>query len=267
MTRWCTKVPVLPAILLMLIVALTGCVTYTDSTFDVAQDKEKAEQAYVRLGLAYLQQERFDRSRQNLNRALEINNRSAPAKAGLGLLNQAEGEYEIAEKRFLEALSEDPDFTRGRSYYGAFLFNQGRYDEALEEFRTASEDTEYENRAGIFVNLGRTANRMGLHEEAVQAYQRALRLNRNRRDAMEGSITALLELDRYDEARPLYQQLVRRIEQTQDARHSPQSLWAGIRIARQDNDADREASLALQLRNRFPDSDEHRKYRALKADE
>lgn len=267
MIRWPATFPASPAIVVVMLALLSGCVTYTESTFDVARDRDKAEKAHVDLGLAYIQQERFDRARQKLNRALEINSDSAPATAAMGLLNQAEGEYELAEQRFVEALRKDSEFTRGRSYYGAFLFNQGRYEDALEQFREASQDTEYQNRAGIFVNLGRTASRLGKHEEAAQAYQRAMRLDRNRREALEGAITALLDADKYDEARPLYEQLQRRLERTPDARQSAQSLWAGIRLAREENDVDTEASLVLQLRNRFPESDEHRKYKALRADD
>ncbi len=253
--------------IVVIFVFLGGCVSTTESTFQVAQDEEKAEQAYVRLGLAYIQEERFDRSRRHLNRALEINSSSAPATAAMGLLNQAEGEYALAEERFQQALDMDSGFTRGRSYYGVFLYNQGRYEEALEQFRTASEDTEYDNRGGIFVNRGRAAARIGEHEEAVESFQRAMRLERNNRRALEGALESLVELERFDEARPLFEQFARTVRSAEDVSHSPRTLLAGIKLARHDGDMDQEASLALQLRQRFPDSEQHRRYRAMSADD
>ncbi len=261
-----TGLTVCGAIVLML-GFLGGCVSTTESTFQVAQDEEKAEEAYVRLGLAYIQEERFDRARRHLNRALDINSDSAPAKGAMGLLNQAEGEYELAEERFEEALRMDSEFTRGRSYYGVFLYNQGRYEESLEQFRTASEDTEYDNRAGVFVNRGRAATAVDEHEEAAESYQRAMRLERNNRRALEGALESLVELDRYDEARPLFERFSHAVNSADDVTHSPRTLLAGIKLARHDGDADQEASLALQLRQRFPDSEQHRRYRAMSADE
>lgn len=255
------------ALVVMLLVLLGGCVSTTESTFQVAKDEEKAEQAYVRLGLAYIQEERFDRARQHLNRALEINSNSAPAMAAIGLLNQAEGEYGLAEERFQNALSVDSDFTRGRSYYGVFLYNQGRYQEALEQFREASEDTEYENRSGIFVNRGRAASELGKYEEAANAFQRAMRLDSSNRRALEGALGALVELERYDEARPLFERFARSVRSAENVSHSPRTLLAGIKLARHDGDRDQEASLALHLRQHFPDSEQHRRYRAMSADD
>ena len=45
--------------------------------------------------------------------------------------------------------------------------------------------------------------------------------------------------------------------------HSPESLLTGIRIASYYSDEDQEASLALQLRNKFPESVEYQQYKVL----
>ncbi|TVP52174.1 MAG: type IV pilus biogenesis/stability protein PilW [Halomonadaceae bacterium] len=252
---------------LILALSLSGCVRTTDGSFSSSADKDKAEAAYVRLGLAYLQEEQFDRSRQHLNRAMEINRRSAPAMAGLGLLNEAQGEMEIAERRFNEALSADRNYTRGRSYYGAFLYNEGRFEEAYEQLRRASEDTEFEGRPGIFINIGRTANRLGRYEDAAAAYQRSLRLERNNHAALEGAMVNLVEAGKFADARPLYERLVMSIRASENVNHSAASLWAGIRLADDRGDQDQVASLALLLRSRYPDSVEFEQYRAMRAND
>lgn len=252
---------------LMLSLSLTGCVRSTDGAFSSEADKEKAEQAYVRLGLAYLREEQYDRSRQHLNRALEINRKSAEALAGLGLLNQVQGEMDVAEKRFLEALSADSKYTRGRSHYGAFLYSEGRYKEALEQFEIASQDQEYEGRPGVFIKLGRTANALERYDRAAAAYQRALRLERGNQRALEGALVNLVEAERFQEAAPFFERLQMSIRASESVSHSPESLWAGIRIADHYDDQDRVSSLALLLRKRYPDSVEFEKYRAMKAND
>ncbi|MDX1590209.1 MAG: tetratricopeptide repeat protein [Oleiphilaceae bacterium] len=252
---------------LVLGMGLGGCVRSTEGSFSESADKAKAEQAYVRLGLAYLQEEQYDRARQHLNRALEINRKSAEALAGLGLLNQVQGEMEVAEERFLESIAADGDYTRGRSYYGAFLYGEQRYEEALEQFEIAAQDREYDGRPGVFIKLGRTAQALGRHDRAAEAYLRALRLDRGNQRALEGALVNLVEAGRFEEAAPLYERLRMSIRATEAVDHSPATLWAGIRIADYYDDQDRVSSLALLLRKRYPDSLEYQQYKAMKAND
>ncbi|PAU80912.1 type IV pilus biogenesis/stability protein PilW [Halovibrio salipaludis] len=252
--------------ILMLCILAAGCVSQRQGTF-ASGDPEKAEEDYVRLGLAYIQNDRYDRARRHLDRALEINEESAPAIAAKALINQEEGEYDLAEERFRRALDLEPEYTRGRSHFGVFLYNRGRYEEALEQFRKASEDTDYDSRAGVFVNLARTASRLERHDEAADAYKRAMQLQRGSTSAHIGAVTSLIDAGRYAEARPLYRQLTMRIERSRELSHTPESLLAGIRLARESGDDRKASGLAEQLRERFPDSEEYQQYRTMVTDE
>lgn len=251
---------------LLLCVLVSGCVSQRKGTF-ASSNPEEAEDAYVRLGLAYIQDDRYDRARRHLDRALEINDESAPAIAARGLISQEQGEYALAEEQFRRALDLDPDYTRGRSHFGVFLYNQGRYEEALEQFQRASEDTDYDNRASVFINLARTANRLGRYDEAAAAYQRTMQLKRGSTRAHIGAVTSLVDAGRYTEARPLYRQLRMRFERSPDVSHTPASLLAGIRLAREAGSEDEVSELARQLRQRFPDSEEYEQYRTMSTDD
>ncbi|MGM0449599.1 MAG: type IV pilus biogenesis/stability protein PilW [Pseudomonadota bacterium] len=253
------------AVLLLCILA-AGCVSQRQGTF-ASGDPEEAEDAYVRLGLAYIQDERYDRARRHLDRALEINDESAPAIAAQGLISQEEGEYDLAEERFRRALDLNPDYTRGRSHFGVFLYNRGRYEEALEQFRRAAEDTDFDRRAGVFINLARTARKLERHDEAADAYQRAMQLERGSMRAHVGAVVSLVDAGRYSEARPLYRQLRMRIERSQEASHTPASLLAGVRLAREAGDEEEASELAEQLEQRFPDSEEYEQYRTMSTDD
>jgi len=73
------------------VVSLTSCVTQREGAFSSDADKQEAENAYVRLGLAYIQDENYGRARRHLDRALEINDESAPALAAKALISQEQG--------------------------------------------------------------------------------------------------------------------------------------------------------------------------------
>ena len=245
------------------LLALSGCVTTTDSPFAKEADKEKAEKNYVRLGTAYLGQGNYDRARDHLKRALEINPQSAGALSAMGLIYQSEGEPELADDYFKKALRSDGSYTRGRIYYGAFLYSQGKFKDASEQFETASKDTEYEDRGSIFYNLGRTQQAMGKDDDALQSYYRAVELSRGNASYLLAVSTALVNKQQYTEASAFYNRLQRMINDNPQMQHSPESLYTGIRLAHYYGDKHREASLALLLRNQYPESEELKQYRAL----
>ena len=252
---------------LLSLTLLSGCVTTTDSPFTRKADAEKAEEAYVQLGLAYLQRDNLERARDAFTRAQEIDSKSAPAVAGMGLVYQKEGELELAERQFKRALSLQPTYTRGRTYYSALLFARQRYEEAYEQLQEAAKDTAFPDRAQVFMNMAVCAQRLGKPEAVVEAYERALMLQRDMPQALLGLATAKFEQGEVERARPLYERLVRQIRQDGQLQHSPQSLWLGIRLALAAGDKDQEASLALLLRNLYPESQEFRQYKAMSAND
>ena len=252
---------------LLLAGLMAGCVTTTDSRFAREEDKDQAVANYVQLATAYLSQGNYERSRRHLERALDLRPDDAAALATQGLLMQAEGEPALAEESYRRALRSDGNYTRGRVFYGAFLYGQGRFDEAQDQFQRASRDTGYSDRAAVFYNLGRASERTGDVEVATAAYQRALELGRNDPRAMLALSRVLVEAGDYSAASGHYTRLTGLMQRSPQLGHTPESLLVGIRIARHFNNYDQESSLALLLRNRYPDSEEYRKYKVLTADD
>ena len=62
------------------------------------------------------------------------------------------------------------------------LFEQRRWSEALEELRAATDINPYNG--GWFFNIGLTLDEMGRHEEAIDAYRRALTIDETDLQAM-----------------------------------------------------------------------------------
>lgn len=130
---------------------LAGCAS--SNSFS-PQTNPAAADAYTQLGVAYLERDNLPRALNALDRALDIAPRHAEALQGLALVYQRQGESALAEDYFQQAVNAEPDFTRARNNYAAFLFGQGKLDVACEQLEIASQDAQYANRAQLFTNLG-----------------------------------------------------------------------------------------------------------------
>ncbi|MEX2475170.1 type IV pilus biogenesis/stability protein PilW [Marinobacter sp.] len=244
-----------------------GCVTVSDSRFAKEEDRDKAVKNYVQLGTAYISQGNLDRARLHLDRALELAPDDAAALSAMALLYSSDGEDELADKTFRKAISSDGDYTRGRVYYGAYLYGERRFGDAQKQFKEASGDTNYSDRASVFFNLGMTEERLDNDEAAANAYRRAVELSRGDAKSLLALSRVLVEAGDLSAASRHYSRLSSLMQQNSNYRHSPESLFTGIRIARYFDEWDRESSLALQLKNNFPDSVEYQQYRVLISNE
>ncbi len=158
--------------------------------------------AYVGLGLANLVRDEPDQAAAYLERALELNPASADAHGAYALVLGALHRYEeaqeharraaeqapqnsaivnnygvanllardavLAEKAFRNAISLESRDPAYRNNLGIALGTQGRYEEAMEAFRTAGDEQAAEN------NLGYVYYMNGLLDDAVTHYELAL---------------------------------------------------------------------------------------------
>lgn len=259
--------PLFTAAWLLLGLVLSGCVTTTDSRFSREADRDKAVSNYVQLATAYIGQGNLDRARHHLDRALEISPDSSEAHAAMGLIHSADGEPELAERSFKRAISKDGGYSRARVYYGAYLYSHSRFSEARDQFSVASRDTGYRERGAVFYNLGMTEERLGNREEAEAAYRRAVELTRGEARTLLSLSRVLVEMEDYSAASRYYSRLQAMIQRDTRLTHSPESLYTGVRIARHFGDRNQEVSLALLLRNEYPNSAEYQQYKVLIANE
>jgi len=215
-----------------------------------------ASEAYIQLGLGYLQEGETARAKVPLVKALELDPRSSDAHAAMALVFQAEMEPALADEHFRKALSSRSDDSRTRilNNYGSFLYEQGRYKEAMQYFSKASEDALYAGRPRVFENMGLTALKLNQPEQAAEYFERTLRLSPKEPQAL----LELAELARlkgeYAKALGYYERFSEL--STQNAR----SLLLGIRLASHTGDRDKSKSLGLQLKRLYPATAEYRQY-------
>jgi type IV pilus assembly protein PilF len=182
----------------------------------------------------------------------------------MGLIYQTEQEAELAEKYFKEALDADSGFTRGRTYLASLYYSQRKLDDALKQFRIASEDVRYPNRAQVFSNLGLIESLQGRTADAIVSYRKSLTLDRNQPPLRLTLASLYAAQEDYVQANGFYAQF-RDMVRTGGLVHTPASLELGIDLARRRGDVDTVSSLMLVLKNLYPDSAEYQRVSA-KAD-
>ena len=238
------------ALLLLLAGLMAGCVsTGTGNPMRTAEGRDEARDAYIQLGIGYLQQGEASRAKTPLRKALELDPDSADAHAALALVFQNEMESQLADEHYRKALSSRKD-ARILNNYGSFLFEQKRYQEAMDRFAEASKDNLYPERSRVFQNMGMTALQLGQREQAETYFTRALRLDSRQPNALLELALLAYDAKQYVPAKRYYDSFSSLSEQ------NARSLLLGIRLANIHQDRNQAASLGLQLKRLYPGTSE-----------
>ena len=239
-------------------VLLCACVTTMDTPAKKV-DKQKALEANVKLGMAYLDKGNREGALRSFNEALEFDSRSSEAHLGLALVHQLNGEAQLAEAAFKMAMKGRADFSRSTVLfsYGKFLLEQKRPEEAMKQFEKVTADLSYTSRAQAFHFQGLAALAMEETSQAKTAFEYAIKLN----NSLVAPAMELAEMNFAERKYPLAKKYLELF--AQNSRHTPRSLWLGIRLERVFGNADKEASYALALKNLHPYSQQYLEYRRL----
>ncbi|BAP41260.1 type IV pilus biogenesis/stability protein PilW [Pseudomonas sp. StFLB209] len=243
------------SLLLCIAILLAGCVSSGDvNPLSTSKGRDEALQAYVHLGIGYLQEGQTERAKVPLKKALELNARDPDANAALALVFQAEMEYTLADQYYLKAISASSNNSRIVNNYGSFLYEQRRFDEAYARFEQAAADNLYPERSRVFESLGMTALQLGKRELAREHFTRALRLDRRQPRALLEMAELNYEQGHYVPSRDFYEQFSQLSEQ------NARSLLLGLRLAKIYEDRNKAASYGLQLKRLYPGTPEYQQY-------
>lgn len=253
------RMMMLPALMVLVFaVFASGCVTTSSSPFAENKDLSEAVETYTQIGYRHFQNNNLFEAKQSLNQALSIDRKAAGAHLGLARVFDVEQDDDLAESHFKKAIRYGGG-TEALFQYGVFLYNHQRYEDAFEVFGKVAEDKFYGRRALSFEFLALAARRVGDQETAIKAYERAIVLDRLLVNSYVGLADVYESRDQPAKAMNAYQgflSLVRADKTT----HTPHTLWLGIRLADATGNSNLLSSLELQLRSRFPGSDEYRRY-------
>lgn len=242
--------PLIPLIVLFLTL-LAGCAS---KPLPEGVDETKAAEANATLGLRYMQQGNYEVALNKLNRALSFDDSYGPAHHYLAELYRRLEQYEKADEHFSEALRHASGDSGLHNNYGAYLCSRDRYEEGERQFLKVLENPVYPHRELVFENLGLCVERIPNLERAEEYLRSALRIN----PRLPKSLLAMARLSfakrEYLSSRAYLQRYL------DVARHTPETLWLGIRTERLLGDENAVASYGLQLKANFPNAPETKLY-------
>lgn len=220
------------------------------SLYDLPEvvDLDKAARLNVELGLGYLNKGQIPRAKTKFMRAMQLAPQLPEVHYAYGYFQERTGELGNAEKSYIKAISLDPKAGNGHNNYGAFLCRQKRYRQAEKEFLKAVADPHYVNPAEAYENAGLCSLQIPDQAKAVDFFEKTLRYDQNRPNALLELALIYYRERRYNEARENL------IKFAQVADPTARSLLLNIELAKEAGDQDKVASYELLLRSRFPDA-------------
>jgi type IV pilus assembly protein PilF len=214
-----------------------------------SQSRERAR-AFTDLAGAYVARAQYKVALDELRKAITADNRYGPAYNIYGMIYMDLAEDKLAEENFRRAIELDRNDSNAHNNYGWFLCTRGRYDEGLAQFSAAIRNPLYTQPELAMTNAGLCAEKKGDIALAEANLGKALKLQPDNPNSILKLAGLYFRQGRLAEV----QRLLGRHDEL--APPSAESLWLGVRLERKLGDRAQEAAYALQLRKRFPDSNE-----------
>ena len=216
-----------------------------------AGDPRNRARIHTELGSAYFERGNMGVALEEARIALSADPDYAPAYNLLGLVHMDLRENAVAQQHFERAHRLSPNDPDTNNNYGWFLCQSGREEQSIGYFLAALKNPLYNNPARSYVNAGLCALRVNNERDAVEYFERALRLEPDNLQALRAMASLQYKRGQLEAARALVGRFNKLLEPTAE------SLWLALRIERKLGDKAAENSLSVQLRRRFAGSAEY----------
>ena len=214
--------------------------------------EDAASNLNTQLGAGYIANGRYDRALSKLEKALGIDSDNALAHNYLGVLYGRLERPNLAYEQFKRSMELSPNNSTLLNNYAIFLCEQEEFEEAIQKFQRVVDNPLYDNRAGAYQSAGDCAYKNDDYPLAEKFYRSALRTNAKMSHAMLG----LAKINYIEQTYALSWNYFKRFDELsiQDA----DSLWLALNILKYLDKPDKNliSSFQLQLKSKFPDSDE-----------
>lgn len=205
---------------------------------------------YIKLAKAYYTQGDLEIALGHAQNAVAKDSGNPNAHNMLALIYQSLGQTSKAEAGFKRALSISPHDPYINNAYGRLMCHLGKLDKSLIHFNKTIDHPLYEKKWIPTANAGICALRHGNLEVAEEYLRKSLQNNEKFSIALYNMIKLSVLQENYLMARAFLQRYL------EVGRHDSKTLWWGILTEQHQGDRDTLESYKLQLRARFPDSDE-----------
>ena len=236
---------------LMLVLSMLGmasCASQEQKERDTENVKARAR-AHTDLGAVYYQNKQYEIALEEFTEASRIDPNFALAYNGLGLVHATLGQYDIADTNFRKSIALEPNNSESHNNYGSFLCSQGRYDESIKEFLAAVKNPLYATPAVAYSNAGICSIRKQDYANGEAYLQKALQIN-----PLNSSAAYQVAQLQFSRSKPAQAKVT--LQNALLTNPTPEMLWLAIQIERALGAKDAEASYALELRRKYPDSEQ-----------
>ena len=216
---------------------------------------EKRAQIRLQLAVGYYQDRKYEIALDEVKQALAADPNYADAYGFRALIYAAMGQNALADENYRHALRLAPRNPDLSNNYGLFLCEAGgKPAQAMTYFETALKHPAYGSPVKAMVNAGNCSLKMKNVDAAERYLLDALRYEPDLAATNAG--LARVYFERRDRNRAGF--FINRLTETAKLDTlSADELWLAIRVKRMVGERDSEASLAAQLRKRFPGSPEY----------
>ncbi|HWU82583.1 MAG TPA: type IV pilus biogenesis/stability protein PilW [Methylophilaceae bacterium] len=235
---------------LLLALMLTACAGQTERpAYGGESNLSERARIHTELGAGYYAQNQLGIALEEFKEAVQIDPSYSLGHNGLGLVYAALREDAKADASFKKAIELAPNNSESRNNYGTFLCSRGRYDESITQFLEAVKNPLYVTPGVAYMNAGVCSLRKKDVANAEVYLQRALQVQ----PVLYQASYQLAQIE-YDRGQPMR---ARQYLQTPLANDpTAEMLWLGIKVERLLGGRDAEASYALQLRKKYPNSEQ-----------
>lgn len=249
------------AALLFALAVLAGCASNgagSGGELKTASDVTAAEKrAAIRMQLAvgYYQNGQYETALDEVKQAIAADPGNAESHGLRALIYTAMGQLALADDNYQTALRLKPGNPDLSNNYGSFLCTSlNKPAQAMPYFDTALRSPAYQTPVSALVNAGLCSIRSKNFQAAERYLLDALRYNPDLQATNAGLARTYYERRAYQRAGFFINRL---IETSKLDTLSADALWLALRVQRKLGDRTQEASLAAQLRRRFPGSPEY----------
>ena len=229
---------------------LTACASPKGPEY-IGSESNLRERAriHTELGAGYFGQNQMEIALEEFTEAARIDPTYGLAYNGLGLVYANLREDVKADNNFQKSLKLEPRNSESRNNYGTFLCSRNRIDESITQFLEAVKNPLYATPALAYLNAGLCSLRKNDVKNAELYLQKALQA-----DPLLNQAAYQLALIQFN--RSNFPQAHLYLQNALVSVPSAETLWLAIRIERKLGSRDAEASYALQLRSKYPNSEQ-----------
>ena len=187
--------------IILALLLMSGCATLQNSSAPVEPSDTEAAQVNLKLGIGYMQAQRFNIAIEKLQKALQYDSSLVEAENALGVLYEASHSAHLAEQHYQKALQLKPDYLLAKMNYARFLCANGQTAKGEALFLEAAIAPQQETPEIAYTGAGVCARLAGLLGQAEQHFQQALQVNAYASAALLELAIIKKDQSRYQEAR------------------------------------------------------------------